>query len=91
VRNGQVRRALARMDRLVGGPARRHVITALACVLALDSADKATVGAAGTQLQHGLQIGKTQLGLLLSVTSLVGALGTIPAGVLVDRVPGPGC
>ena len=77
---------LARLDRLLGGPARRHVILVLACVLGLDSADKATVGTSATQLQAALGIGKTQIGLLLAVSSLVGAVATIPAGVLVDRV-----
>lgn len=77
--------ATERLDRLLGGPARRHVITAFACVLALDSADKATIGTSATQLQAGLGINKTQIGLLLAVTSLVGAVCTVPAGMLVDR------
>ncbi|MGH8960214.1 MAG: MFS transporter [Jatrophihabitantaceae bacterium] len=78
--------ATARLDRLVGGPARRHVVVVLACVLALDSADKATVGANATQLQAGLSISKTDIGLLLTVTGLVGAAATIPAGIFVDRM-----
>jgi predicted MFS family arabinose efflux permease len=78
--------ARTRLDRLVGGPARRKVVVTLACVLALDSADKATVGVNAEQLQAGLSIGRAQVGLLLTVTSLVGALATLPAGKLVDRV-----
>jgi len=79
-------RALQRFDAVVGGPARRGVIVLLACVLALDSADKATVGAVGVQLERGLHIGNASLGLLVAVTSLTGGLGAIPAGGLVDRV-----
>jgi predicted MFS family arabinose efflux permease len=74
-----------RLDRLVGGPARRKVVIAFAAVMALDSADKATVGVNATQLEQGLAIGRAQIGLLLAVTSFVGAGATIPAGVLVDR------
>jgi MFS family permease len=75
----------ARIDRIVGGPARRRVITVFASVLALDSADKSTVGANATQLQAGLHIGKAEIGVLLAVAGLVGAVATLPAGVLVDR------
>ncbi len=79
-------RALQHFDDVVGGPARRGVIVMLACVLALDSADKATVGAVGVQLERGLHIGNAGLGLLVAVTSIMGGLGAIPAGGLVDRV-----
>lgn len=78
--------AVARLDEVLGGPARRQVVLAFACVLALDSADKATIGASATQLESGLGITKTQIGLLLTASSLVGALATIPFGVFVDRV-----
>lgn len=80
-----VHAATARLDRLLGGPARRRVVVVFACVLALDSADKATIGTSATQLQAGLGIDKTQIGLLLAVSSLVGAVVTVPAGMLVDR------
>lgn len=62
------------------------MIVALAAVLALDSADKATVGTNATQLEDALHIGRPEIGLLLAVSSLVGALAAIPAGVLADRV-----
>jgi MFS family permease len=78
-------RVLRRLDALAGGAARRRVVLTLAAVLALDSADKAVIGAAATQLQHGLHIGRTQIGLLLAVSSLVGAVATVPFGILVDR------
>ena len=81
-----LRRTRERLDRKVGGAARRRVIVVFAVVLALDSADVATIGANATQLQAGLGINKTDIGLLLTVSALVGAVATIPAGVLVDRV-----
>jgi predicted MFS family arabinose efflux permease len=77
--------AISRLDDLLGGAGRRRVIVALAAVLALDSADKSTIGTSATQLQAGLGIDKTQIGLLLSVSSLVGAFAAIPFGILVDR------
>jgi len=81
----------------IGGPARRKVVLLLALVLGLQSADTATVGAAGAELERGLGIGNAELGrglgignaelgVLASVTVLMGALGSIPAGLLVDRV-----
>lgn len=75
-----------RVERVVGGRARAQVIATLAAVLALSAADISAVGAAGPQLQRALHIGKTEIGVLLAVTSLIGAVATIPAGVLVDRV-----
>lgn len=69
----------------VGGPARARVITLLGAVLALNGADTSTVGAVAPQLEHALHIGNTKIGLLSSVALLVGALFTIPVGLLVDR------
>lgn len=79
-------RWIDKLDGLLGGPARRRVIVLLAGVLALDSADKATVGASAVQLQQALGIGKTSLALLVALSSGIGALATLPFGVLVDRV-----
>ena len=70
----------------VGGPARARVITLFAAVLALSGADAATVGAMAPQLEKALAINNTEIGLLSSVTLLVGAAFTIPVGLLVDRV-----
>ncbi|MGH9045462.1 MAG: MFS transporter [Acidimicrobiales bacterium] len=70
----------------MGGPRRAHVIIALAAVLALASADTATVGAAAVNLRNSLHIDNTDIGLLVAVTSLVGAIGAIPFGMLADRV-----
>jgi MFS family permease len=69
----------------VGGPARARVILLFGAVLALNGADTATVGAVAPQLEHALHIGNTKIGLLASVSLLVGAVFTIPVGLLVDR------
>ena len=71
---------------LVGGSARARVITLFGCVLALNSAQVATIGAVAPQLESSLHIGNTKIGLLNSVALLVGAAATIPVGMLVDRV-----
>ena len=69
----------------VGGPARARVIVLFGAVLALNGADTATVGAVAPQLESALHIGNTKIGLLVAVTLLVGAVFTIPVGLLVDR------
>jgi MFS family permease len=68
-----------------GGTARARVIVLFALVLALNGADTATVGAIAPQLEHALHIGNTKIGLLSSISLLVGAVFTIPVGLLVDR------
>jgi MFS family permease len=71
--------------RRVGGPARARVIVLFAIVLALNGADAATVGAVAPQLESSLHINNADVGLLSSVSLLVGAIFTIPVGLLVDR------
>jgi MFS family permease len=83
---GAFRLARGEVVRRVGGPARARVITLFAVVLALNGADTATVGAVAPQLEHALHIGNARIGLLSSVSLLVGAVFTIPVGLLVDRV-----
>ena len=78
-------RAQGEVVKRVGGPARARVITLFALVLALNGADASTVGAIAPQLESGLHINNTDLGLLSSVSLLVGAVFTIPVGLLVDR------
>jgi MFS family permease len=73
------------LDSVFGGPARSRVILLLAAVLALNSADTATVGASATQLRQGLHISNTDIGLLVAVTAVVVAIFSVPFGVLVDR------
>jgi MFS family permease len=81
--------AEAGADRLtvaLGGRERTRVIVVLACVLGLSAADVSTVGASATELRHGLHISNTDIGLLVATTSLVGAIASLPFGVLADRV-----
>jgi MFS family permease len=75
-----------RLTILFGGPARTRVIVVLACVLALASADIATVGAAAIQLRKTLHISNTDIGLLVAVNSVVAAIASVPFGMLADRV-----
>src|SRR5690349_22602597 len=84
---GRLARAGTRvLTTALGGAERTRVIVLLASVLALSSADASTVGAAATPLRHSLGINNTDIGLLVSVTSLVAAVATLPFGVLADRV-----
>jgi MFS family permease len=80
------RRMQAQMVHVVGGPARARVIFLFGAVLALASADAATIGAVAGQLEPDLHIDNTEVGLLNSVTLLAGALAVLPVGFLVDRV-----
>ena len=70
----------------LGGAERTRVVVLLGSVLALASADAATVGAAAGPLRHDLHISNTDIGLLVTVTSLIAAVTTLPFGVLADRV-----
>ena len=69
----------------VGGPARGRVVLVLAAVLALNGADTGTISATTDNLEQAFHIGNTQIGLLLTIVALVGALFTIPVGILTDR------
>src|SRR5213080_5450247 len=84
---GRLGRAGSRaLTTALGGSERTRVILLLASVLALASADSATVGASAIQLRHDLHINNTDVGLLVTVTSLVAAAASLPFGVLADRV-----
>ncbi|HLY95284.1 MAG TPA: MFS transporter [Gaiellaceae bacterium] len=80
------RAGVARLTHHLGGEHRTRVIVVLACVLGLSGADVTTVGASATELRHGLHISNTDIGLLVAVTSLVGAAAAVPFGALADRV-----
>jgi MFS family permease len=79
------------LDRLVGaslagtGAASRATLTVLVLVLTLDWADRNVLGGVAPELRRDLGISNTQLGLLATSFSIVGALATVPVGVLVDR------
>jgi MFS family permease len=84
---GRVGRSTSRaLTDHLGGAERARVIVLLASVLALAGADAATVGAAAIQLRADLGISNTEIGLLVTVTSLVAAAASLPFGVLADRV-----
>lgn len=70
---------------VVGGPARRTVVLLLAGVLGLQAADIGAVGALAEPLEKAFHIGNTDLGLLVTVTTLVGCVVTLPFGKLSDR------
>ncbi|WP_249009511.1 MFS transporter [Conexibacter sp. DBS9H8] len=72
--------------RRAGGPVRAKIILLFAFTLGLSGADGATVGAVAPQLETALHIGNTRIGLLSSVALLMGAIATIPVGMLVDRI-----
>jgi MFS family permease len=74
------------LEEALGGAERTRVVVLLASVLALSSADATTVGASATQLRHALHINNTDVGLLVSISSLVAAVASLPFGVLADRV-----
>ncbi len=75
-----------RLTVALGGAERTRAIVVLAAVLGLSGADAATVGASASELRAGLHITNTDIGLLVAVSSLVGALASLPFGVLADRV-----
>jgi MFS family permease len=79
------RRTRGHLEVIFGGPERARVIVLLAAVLAMSSADAATVGAAAIQLRKALHIDNTDIGLLVTVSSLVAAAASLPFGVLADR------
>ncbi len=79
------RSAVAAADDRLGGPARRRAILLFAAVLSLESADLGTIGAVATQLEKTFRIQHAQLGLLASISLLVGSLAAVPFGVLTDR------
>ena len=79
------RRPLDHLIDTVGGKTRAKVIVTLAAVFALDGADLGAIGAMAVPMQHDLHIDKAELGLLLTASLGVGALATLPFGVLIDR------
>ncbi|MGH2870285.1 MAG: MFS transporter, partial [Solirubrobacteraceae bacterium] len=80
------RRAKRRVIETVGGRMRARVIALLALVLALSSADNAAVGADAGPLKNALHLNFTEIGLLVALPTLAGAIATVPIGGLSDRV-----
>jgi len=73
------------LARAAGGRERLKPIVLLALVVGLQSADAGTVGALVVPLKQSLHINNTQVGLLVTVSTGVGALATLLAGALADR------
>lgn len=80
------RGAERRAEVVVGGRARLRVVLLLAAVVGLDGADKATISVNAGSIEAVFGVDHAAIGLLVSVTSLVGAVFTLPVGVLTDRV-----
>jgi predicted MFS family arabinose efflux permease len=78
-------RAIDRLTETVGGRARLQAVVLLAAVLALSAADFGAVGAVAFQLESALHVGNTEIGLMVTASSVVGALATIPVGAMTDR------
>ncbi|PXX12980.1 MFS transporter [Mycolicibacterium moriokaense] len=68
-----------------GGTGRWKPIVLLALAVGLQSADAGTVGALAVPLKQALHITNTQVGLLVTVSTGVGALATLLAGAFADR------
>jgi MFS family permease len=66
-------------------PERLKPIVLLAVVVGLQSADGGTVGALVVSLKQSLHINDIQVGLLVTVSTGVGAVATLLAGPLADR------
>ena len=67
-------------------PARQtRVIVVMGAVLGLQAADTGAVGALAAPLERAFHVGNTDIGLLVTVTTLVGCLATLPFGTLADR------
>ncbi len=61
--------AKTRIFEVAGGSARLQIIAVLAAVLGLDTAQLGTLSAVSDRLKDAFDIGNTQIGLLLAVTS----------------------
>lgn len=73
------------IDEAVGGPARRRVILLFGSILGLQAADIGAVGALAAPLEKAFHIDNTDIGLLVTVTTLVGCVATLPFGTISDR------
>jgi predicted MFS family arabinose efflux permease len=71
---------------MAGGRRQLRTIVLLASALALAAGDQTVVGAVAPDMKVALGIGNTEVGLLITAASLVGAATTLPFGLLADRV-----
>jgi MFS family permease len=73
------------LARAAGEPERLKPIVLLAFVVGLQSADNGTVGALVVPLTRSLHIDNTQVGLLVTVSTGIGALAALLAGPFADH------
>lgn len=62
------------------------LVTLLTLVMTIDYADRTVLSAMGPTIKRVFSLSNTRYGLLSAVLGIVGALATVPAGALVDRV-----
>ncbi len=74
------------MPRLPRLTQRQTTLLLVAAALAVDYGDRSVVGAVGPQLKDQFDLGNVGLGVVASAFAVVGAIATVPAGALVDRV-----
>jgi nitrate/nitrite transporter NarK len=65
---------------------KRRTIVLLLLVFVVDYADRTLIGALGPTLKNVFHLDNTGLGALGAAFGVVGALATIPLGMLTDRV-----
>lgn len=82
---GENRGLMARLSSAVGGRGRLRIIVLLASALALAAGDQTIAGAVAPDIKLALHVGNTQIGLLVTAASLMGAATTLPFGLLADR------
>ena len=84
---GGFREVVAPEGENVDSAYRAQLLGLLTVALALDYADRASIGALGPDIKDAFDVGNTGFGLVASAFGVVGAVATIPAGVLTDRAP----
>jgi sugar phosphate permease len=72
--------------RRLGGRRAAAAVLVLAIVLALDSADRSSLGALAPSIRAHFDVSNTDIGVLAAAFSIVGGLSTVPIGALTDRV-----
>ena len=63
----------------------RRTLALLASILALASANAATIGAIAPQVRQAFHVDNTAIGVLASSATAAAAVATVPFGILVDR------
>nr|WP_192726487.1 MFS transporter [Mycobacterium sp. OAS707] len=86
LRNCFARQIPTRLADAVGGPARLRVAALLALTVGLEAADNGTIGALVVPLKNEFHINNTQIGLLVTASTITGVAATLPAGVLTDHI-----